>query len=117
MLKIDAVRDPADGALLFVFYQFEKPADLQSGGARAASESTIARRSPRSSGSTIGLRGAEGKRVRTRSRALTEEEPRPGAGSWTPTSVSRGARRVVALVEKNDGAKFNDTNYVFPRSS
>jgi Na+/proline symporter len=105
------------GALLFVFYQFEKPppvfdpAALERLGAsphgseldgleREYQEAFELRRE-RASEFARSLSTSEETEARRR---FLEAEER--------FSDVRG--RVVALVEENEGARFNDTNYVFP---
>ena len=105
------------GALLFVFYQFEKPPPVfnpvalerlrvSDHRAELASlereyDEVFELRKDRASG----LAGA----------LSTPEEPearRLFLDAETRFSEVRG--RVIALVEENDGVRFNDTNYVFP---
>jgi len=105
------------GALLFVFYQFEKPPPVFN---------PVALERLRESDHREELALLEGEydlvfEARKDSasglaRALsTEEEPearRRFLDADRHFSEVRG--RVVALVEENQGEKFNDTNYVFP---
>ncbi len=105
------------GALLFVFYQFEKPPPIFNPVALerlrtseyGAEFSTIEReyeqafekRKESASGLARALSTAEEPEAR---RLFLEADAR----------VSEARGRVAALVEKNEGAPFNDTNYVFP---
>jgi len=105
------------GALLFVFYQFEKPPPIFN---------PVALERLRESDHREEIASLEREydrvfEVRKESasglaRALwTEEEPEARRRFLDADERFSGVRgRVVALVEENDGAKFNDTNYVFP---
>jgi len=105
------------GALLFVFYQFEKPPPIFNPVAlerlresdRRQELASLEReydeifevRKDRASGLALALSTEEESEAR---RLFLEAEER--------FSDVRG--RVVALVEENEGASFNDTNYIFP---
>jgi Na+/proline symporter len=105
------------GALLFVFYQFEKPPPIFNPVALerlresdhreelAALEREYDRVFEARRESASGL-----------ARALsTEEEPEARSRFLDADARFSEARgRVVALVEESQGARFNDTNYVFP---
>jgi Na+/proline symporter len=105
------------GALLFVFYQFEKPPPIFNPVAlerlresdRRQDLASLEReydeifevRKDRASGLALTLSTEEESEAR---RLFLEAEER--------FSDVRG--RMVALVEENEGARFNDTNYIFP---
>ena len=105
------------GALLFVFYQFEKPPPIFNPVAlerlresdRREELASLEReydeifevRKDRASGLALALSTEEESEAR---RLFLEAEER--------FSDVRG--RMVALVEENEGARFNDTNYIFP---
>ena len=105
------------GALLFVFYQFEKPPPIFNPVAlerlresdRREELASLEReydeifevRKDRASGLALALSTEEESEAR---RLFLEAEER--------FSDVRG--RVIALVEENEGARFNDTNYIFP---
>jgi len=105
------------GALLFVFYQFEKPPPVFN---------PVALERLRASDHRAELASLEREydrvfQVRKESASglahalSTEQEPearRRFLDADARFSEVRG--RVVALVEENQGAKFNDTNYIFP---
>ena len=105
------------GALLFVFYQFEKPPPIFN---------PVALERLRQSNHREEIASLEREydrvfEVRKESASglahalWTEEEPEARRRFLDADERFSGVRgRVVALVEENDGAKFNDTNYVFP---
>ena len=105
------------GALLFVFYQFEKPPPIFN---------PVALERLRQSDHREEIASLEREydrvfEVRKESASglahalWTEEEPEARRRFLDADERFSGVRgRVVALVEENDGAKFNDTNYVFP---
>ena len=105
------------GALLFVFYQFEKPPPIFN---------PVALERLRQSDHREEIASLEREydrvfEVRKESASglahalSTEEEPEARRRFLDADERFSGVRgRVVALVEENDGAKFNDTNYVFP---
>jgi Na+/proline symporter len=105
------------GALLFVFYQFEKPPPVFNPVAlerlRASDHRAELASLEREYDEVFELR-------RDRASGLagalsTPEEPearRRFLDAEIRFSEVRG--RVIALVEENDGVRFNDTNYVFP---
>jgi Na+/proline symporter len=105
------------GALLFVFYQFEKPPPVfnpvalerlresehrdELASLEREYDEVFERRKDRASGLALALSTKEEPEAR---RLFLDAEER--------FSDVRG--RVIALVEENEGATFNDTNYVFP---
>jgi hypothetical protein len=105
------------GALLFVFYQFEKPppvfnpvvlerlrsSDHREELASLEREYDLVFESRKESASEL-------------ARALSTEEEPVARRRFLEADArfSEARRRVVALVEKNEGTSFNDTNYVFP---
>jgi Na+/proline symporter len=105
------------GALLFVFYQFEKPPPVFN---------PVALERLRESEHAAELRSLEQEydrafEERKLSASLfaealsTAEEPEARRRFLeADRRFSEGRGKVVALVEKNESARFNDTNYVFP---
>jgi Na+/proline symporter len=105
------------GALLFVFYQFEKPPPVFN---------PVALEKLRASEHGEELRALEEKydavfeerreRALRFSRAMaTAEEPETRASFLeADRRFSEARAAVVELVKRNEGASFNDTNYVFP---
>ncbi len=103
------------GALLFVFYQFEKPPmvfnpvsleRVQSRPELASLESRYDRAFEEREAAAIEF-----------ARALhdREDDGAARAAFLTADGDFQDARRgVVELIEENEGARFNDTNYVFP---
>jgi Na+(H+)/acetate symporter ActP len=105
------------GALLFVFYQFEKPPPVFNPGVLERLRTSEYREEMASLEREYDLVFESRKESASGlARALsTEEEPlarRRFVDADRRFSEARG--RVVALVEKNEGTRFNDTNYVFP---
>jgi Na+/proline symporter len=105
------------GALLFVFYQFEKPPPVFN---------PVALERLRASEHGEELRALEEKydavfeerrdRARNFSRAMaTTDEPEARRSFLdADAQFSKTRAEVVDLVKRNEGASFNDTNYVFP---
>ncbi len=105
------------GALLFVFYQFEKPPPVfnpvalerlresEHRGELASLERLYDQVFEARKESATGL-----------ARALSTAEEPAARGRFLAADArfSEVRGQVVALVEKSEGARFNDTNYVFP---
>ncbi|MGH9320203.1 MAG: sodium:solute symporter family transporter, partial [Vicinamibacteria bacterium] len=106
------------GALLFVFYQFEKPPPVFNPVALERLEKSSLRESfldlereydlvfeeRRAAASTLG-----------EALSLGEGEPEARQEFLEANARFGSVReRIVDLVEKNEGAAFNDTNYIFP---
>jgi SSS family transporter len=105
------------GALLFVFYQFEKPPPVFN---------PVVLERLRESDQASELRAIEEEydqafeeRKESASHLAsafsTDEEPEARRRFLeADRRFSEGRGKVIALVEKNEGERFNDTNYVFP---
>ncbi len=105
------------GALLFVFYQFEKPPPVFN---------PVALERLRASEHGVELAALEREydrvfeerrdRARSFSRALSTGGEGEARKSFllADTRFTETRAAVVDLVERNEGASFNDTNYVFP---
>jgi Na+/proline symporter len=105
------------GALLFVFYQFEKPPPVFNPVAlerlRASEHGEVLSALEREYDQAFELRKESASGLaRALSTAEETEARRTFLDADTRFSDARG--RVASLVEKNEGAPFNDTNYIFP---